>query len=225
MDGRISMSSGVLLSDYHVYDPNNPEFFKPRGNMFMVTTRPNGDDYNFAGSNIAEYPSAGINLFPGGPAAPGHGIYVIPPAGRVAYINGLRFTFNLTAKGIHNEALKDRISTDPSPIELIHNNIVICQANTLYDIALRSHEAPQEITDAFASNNYLFSQHWNLDAPGRYDGDNSEHIFGIRTNGENGIYLGASFAANELTDLHIQFSGWVVNKADFDGVKYEVIPK
>jgi hypothetical protein len=212
------------MADFQIYHASNPNFVKPRGNMFMVTTRTSTYDYNFAGTNTASYPTAGVNLFPGGPTAPSHGVYVIPPAKRVVYISGLRFAFNITSKGIHDEPFLDRVSAAASPLELVHNSVAICDSTDIYDITLRSDEAPQEIAAAFSPNDFLYGQHWALDIPGRFDGDVSGSNFGLRTNGGNGFYLGASFAANEITHLHIQFTGWVVDKIEIGDQFYDAIP-
>lgn len=219
------MFESTAHPDFKIYHPADSAFFEPRGNMFMVTSRPTDEDYNIGGTDITAYPTSGINLFPGGPEATQHGIYVQPPPGRVLYVRGLRFAFNITAKALHLEQFKDRISGEASCFELMHGVIPICDSCNLYDITLRSHEAPQEVVDAIASNNYLYGQHWTLDMPGRVDGDVDGAFFGVRTQGGNGVYLGTNFAGNKLTHLHVQITGWVVDKVDIGGVLYDAIPR
>jgi len=214
---------GTSFADFKIYHPSDPDFLKPRGFMFTYSSN-NGSDYNLGGSNVASYPTSGVNLAWGGASAPGHGIYVVPKASQVMYVSGMRFYFNHNAKSLFLEAYKDRISTDASTIQIMHNGSSYCECSTPYCITGLSSEPPREVSDALANGEHLYGQDWPLDVPGRFDGDEGDS-FGIRTSGGNGIYLGTSFAANKLTHFHIQLTGWVVNKVDIGGKMYEVIPR
>ena len=214
---------GTSFADFKIYHPGDPDFSRPRGHMFTYSSD-NGSNYNLGGTDTAAYPTGGINLAQGGASAPGHGIYVAPKANQVMYVNGMRFYFNHNAKALFLESYKDRISTDASTIQIMHNGIAFCSCKSPYCITGLSKEPPREVSDALATNEHLYGQDWPLDVPGRFDGDEGDS-FGIRTSGGNGIYLGTSFAANKLTHFHIQLTGWVVDKVSIGNKMYEVIPR
>lgn len=212
----------TAIGNYKVFNPNtpDPDFYRPRGNMFTYESY----GYNFGGADTGEYPTSGVNLARGGAAAPGHGIYVVPKANQVIYINGIKIIFNHTAKSLFLENYKDRVDDAEETIQFMHNGSSNCECSTPFCLTRKSDEAPMEVADALANSEYLYTQSMPLECPGRFDGDEGDS-FGFRASGGNGLYLGASFAANKLTHLYFQFTGWVVDKIDIEGVKYEVIPR
>lgn len=216
------------------YSPNDPDFYKPRGNMFTYATRGSKSDgtvfdYNFGGTSADVYPNTsgvGVNLIYNGGAAPSHGVYLKPPAHKVIYISGLTIFYSITDRTLGDEYFKETNHSNPptdfSWLEMVHNGAVYCRRHALYGLALISESAPVLIEDFFGTGTYFFGQHLPLDCPGRFDGDAGEYL-GLRTRYGTGLFLGNSFSANKLTRMHIMFTGWVVDKEEVDGAWEEVL--
>lgn len=215
---------GTSFADFKIYNPANPDFLRPRGHMFTYVSITSAADYNFGGSNTSTYPTSGVNLAQGSGVAPSHGVYLVPHTNQVMYVTGVKLFFNHTAKSLFTEDYKDRISTDASNFQLMHNGSPFCVSQNAFHLTLTSDDVPLELPDAITTNEYFYSMSLPLKCPGRFDGDEG-NSFGVRTSGGNGIYLGTSFAANKLTYFAIQFTGWIVNKIDIGGAMYEVIPR
>lgn len=212
------------IADFQIYHPSNPNFFKPRGNMFTYRSITQSVNYNFGGTDTSAYPTDGVNLAQGGASPPDDGVYVVPKTNQVMYVDGVKIFFNHTAKSLFSESYKDRISTAASNLQIVHSGVAICSSDNAYSLTLTSDKAPTELADALTNSQYFYSMSLPLNCPGRLDGDSGES-FGFKTAGGNGIYLGASFAANQLTHLHFQFTGWVVDKVLIGQSYYEAIPR
>lgn len=221
MDCILKIRSGTnsLLGDpsvfikskkFHITDP---DFYKPRGNMFTYQSI----DHNFGGTDTGTYPTGGENLAFGNGAAPSHGVYVAPKTNQIMYVAGIKIFFNHTAKNLFGESYKDRISDAASAIQVMHNGNSFCSCENPLCITFISDNAPMEIEAALGNGEFLYSQSLPLETPGRFDGDQGDS-FGFRMSGGNGVYLGNSFAANKLTYLVFQFTGWVVEKINGEEV-------
>ena len=217
---------------YKEYNINDPDFTKPRGNMFSFTTRgfSGGSifDYNFAG-NGTFYPNAangypnGKQLLWGGKTVSGeHGIYLAPGDNKVMYLTHIEIFFNHTTKFLFDEHYKDSVTTDDSGIEIAHSGNSYCDRFAPYGLSIISEGAPEEVVDAMGNGEYLYAQHLPLDIPSRFDGDADEY-FGLRTRGGNAMYLGTSLGATKVTHMHFMLHGWIVDKVNIDGQYREII--
>ena len=217
---------------YKEHDSNDPDFTKPRGNMFSVTTRgwSGGSifDYNFAGDgtfypNSANgYPNGKQMLWGGKTVSGAHGIYLAPGNNKVLYISKIEIFFNHTSKFLFDDHYKDSVTTDDTGLEIVHNGSSYCDRFTPYGLAIISDGAPEEVSDAMGNGQYLYAQTLPLDVPSRFDGNNDEY-FGLRTRGGNGMYLGTNLGATKLTHFHIMFHGWIVDKVNVDEEYKEII--
>ena len=212
---KIKQGSNSLLGNPTVsistkkYCETDPDFFKPRGHMFTLSMEISG--YDFGGTDITDYPTVGVNLLWGAGVAPGHGVYIVPGPGQVAYLQKIVLFYNHTAKGLVEEQYKDRISGNPSSFQGMHNGSAFCSADTPLKVTTISDSSPSELTDFLGTNQFFYSQDLPAATPGRFDGDNGDS-FGFRFSGGNGVYLGNSFAANKLSHFHFTFIGWIVDK-------------
>lgn len=217
---------------YKLFNEKDPNFFRARGHMFTLPTRGANSagtifDYNFAGdgtkypNNANGYPN-GKQMLWGGTAITGrHGVYIAPGAHKVAYISEIIAFYNHNAKNLFEENYKETGGV-LSGIEFNHSGSVYCDRFSAYGISLIAEGAPQEVVDAIATGNYLYSQKFPLATPGRFDGDAGES-FGLHTRGGGPIYLGTSLAANKLTTMHFAFVGWVVDKIDVGGGSWQEV--
>lgn len=216
---------------YKEFDANDPDFFKPRGSMFTFTTRGYSGgiyDYGFGGDGTF-YPNAangyanGKQLLWGGKTVTGqHGIYLAPGDNKVMYLSDLLFFFNHTAKNLFDEHYKDAVTDADSGIILSHSGSAYCDRFAPYGLTIISDQAPQEVTDAMGTGEYLYAQRMPLSQPQRFDGNEDEY-FGIKTRGGNALYLGANLAQQKLSHFHMMFHGWVVDKVDVDSQYREII--